>query len=68
MQISFFSASLLRMCSIPETQFPRVTHKLERSKIFKPPTDISRAMAASSNLEGKEHDGFPIFAGILSKQ
>jgi len=55
------------MCSIPETEFPAHHAQPDALHDLKPPTEISRAMTASE-IEGKELDGFPIFAGILSKQ
>jgi len=64
----FFLRASAKNVQHPRNSIPRhhaqpgVLHNL------KPPTVMSRAMTASSELEGKELDGFPIFAGILSKQ
>jgi hypothetical protein len=59
--------------TIKNVQHPRnsiATHHAQPGALhnLKPPTDMPRATTASSELEGKELDGFPIFAGILSKQ
>jgi hypothetical protein len=45
----------------------RITRNLALH-VSKPSPEIFKAIAVSSEIEGKELDGFPLFPGILSKQ
>src|ERR1700719_1542463 len=74
MQFPFLSASVLRMCSVPETQI--LTTPLPDGRSTRNPARLtsrsrrrrySRRMAASSEIKGKELDGFPLFPRNLEQ-
>jgi hypothetical protein len=74
MQLLFLSASLLRMCSVPETQIlttplsdGRITRSAARLTSRSRRRRYPRRMAASSEIEGKELDGFPLFPRNLEQ-
>jgi hypothetical protein len=64
----FFLRFTIKNVQHPRNSIP--THHAQSGALhnLKPPTNMPRPMTASSELEGMELDGFPIFAGILSKQ
>jgi hypothetical protein len=63
----FFLRATIKNVQHPRNSIPAHHAQPDALHDLKPPTEISRAMTASE-IEGKELDGFPIFAGILSKQ